>query len=431
MPPFSAAAFALDGPVVDGDFVLRSGKLFEAGHYADKDFSITPEEMLAAATEFAPVPVDLEHAHTPFLNGKLGELRSVKVGDNGWDLLGTVALPKWLDDALEGTGRKVSATWDRATKRLAGLAIVENPRVTDAALMAAFSVNEIAHAEGDEQTQALDALMAYFAAARHDTPSGRMAMQELHDVAERRGAVCKASNAKMASGHESTAIQKVHDLTMEHGAKCSSLQAYPPAGFPFFSASRRQPPKEGRTVSRFDEFMTWLKGDEGENPPAASTATMSTGESAEMKALRERQTALEAENTRIRAERISDQAVAFADSQIRDLRAYPAEREAIVSDFVQRATDDTLHGTVTFGEGDQKQSTSRVELLRASFAARPQHGLTAEQMKEQGLVTLSNRQTTEHGGQDKPADKQKIDEMIGLTPLGQAHLRQRNGTSSN
>lgn len=428
MPPFSAAAFALDGPVVEGDFVLRSGKLFEAGLYADKDFSITPEEMLVAATEFAPVPVDLEHAHTPFLNGKLGELRSVKVGDNGWDLLGTVALPKWLDDALEGTGRKVSATWDRATKRLAGLAIVENPRVTDAALMAAFSVNEIAHAEGNEQAQALDALMAYFAAARHDTPSGRMAMQELHDVAERRGAVCKASNAKMASGHESTAIQKVHDLTMEHGAKCSSLQAYPPAGLPYFSASRRQSPKEGRKMSRFDEFMTWLKGDEGDDPAAVPPATMSATDNAELKALRERQTALESENARIRAERINDQAAAFADTQIREYRAIPAEREIIISDYVQRATDDSL--LAQFSQADPSRK-SGVESLKATFAARPAHALTTEGLKPEELSVLMNRAETDAAGSNKPSSKDKIDEMIGLTPLGQTHLRQRNGHSGN
>lgn len=192
-------------------------------------------------------------------------------------------------------------------------------------------------------------------------------------------------------------------------------------------------------MSRFDEFMAWLKGDEGSgDPPAAGTsaaATMSSGESAEMKALRERQTALEAENRRIRLERIQDQAVTFADTQIRELRAFPAERESIISDYVQRATDDLVlePTTVTFKDAEGKEQTkkaSRVDMLTAAFAARPKHGLTAEQMTERGLVALTNGVETDANGKDKPASKERVEKLIGMTPLGQAHLRARNGNGS-
>jgi hypothetical protein len=71
------------------------------------------------------------------LDGKLGQVVHVEASDDGEELHGIVAIPKWLDSVLDE--RKVSATWDRATKTLKGLALVRNPRVSDAALMAAFT----------------------------------------------------------------------------------------------------------------------------------------------------------------------------------------------------------------------------------------------------------------------------------------------------
>ncbi|HEU4988448.1 MAG TPA: hypothetical protein VFT41_01540, partial [Gemmatimonadaceae bacterium] len=44
-----------------GGAVLRRGKIFEAGDYPDKAYAMTPEELWAAAEQFAPVPLDLEH----------------------------------------------------------------------------------------------------------------------------------------------------------------------------------------------------------------------------------------------------------------------------------------------------------------------------------------------------------------------------------
>ncbi|HEY6021328.1 MAG TPA: hypothetical protein VIY48_15920, partial [Candidatus Paceibacterota bacterium] len=48
------------GPTIGGDraFVLRRGKIFEAGDYPDKEFIITPEEVIDAVTGFEPVPID-------------------------------------------------------------------------------------------------------------------------------------------------------------------------------------------------------------------------------------------------------------------------------------------------------------------------------------------------------------------------------------
>jgi hypothetical protein len=59
-------------------------------------------------------------------------------------------------------------------------------------------------------------------AARHDTFEGQRALQELHDIAARGGAVCNAGEAKMASRHEASTLQGIHDLAVQHGAHCST-----------------------------------------------------------------------------------------------------------------------------------------------------------------------------------------------------------------
>lgn len=121
-----------------GELVLRSGKLFEIGDYPDKQFSLDLDEAQQAIAAFYPVPVDLEHRSTP-LDGKLGQLQHVALADDNRTIVGTVALPKWLDEALGDAARRVSLTWNRATKTIAGIALTNTPRVADAALFAAFS----------------------------------------------------------------------------------------------------------------------------------------------------------------------------------------------------------------------------------------------------------------------------------------------------
>lgn len=132
-----AITFDLD-PTEPPGMVVREGKVFEAGEYPDKELTVTTDDLVAAVAGFAPVPVDLEHVPT-LLDGKLGELRAVRVADDGKTLLGSVALPRWLSDALGSEPVKVSTTWDRVTKKLLGLALVRHPRVSDAALMSAYA----------------------------------------------------------------------------------------------------------------------------------------------------------------------------------------------------------------------------------------------------------------------------------------------------
>lgn len=151
-------------------WVIRRGKIFEVGRYPDRQFEMTPEELAAAAAAFTPVPVNLSHAPS-VLDGKVGHLQAVEVADDGRTLLGTVAIPKWLDSLLDDTGRKVSCEWDRATKQLRGLALVNQPRVPDAALMAAFAESELADFAGRLDPERRRRLLA-------QTPLGQQVLRE-------------------------------------------------------------------------------------------------------------------------------------------------------------------------------------------------------------------------------------------------------------
>jgi hypothetical protein len=161
-PLVVVGAFSLDDTAeFTGDTVTISGKGFECGDYPDKGFSLTEEEADQAITAFSPVPNDLEHRPTP-LDGKLGTLQSIS--RNGKDILAKCQLPKWLYDALPKPV-KVSFAWDKATKRVVGNALVLNPRIPDAQLMAAFSAANNPIPEGGtimKVKEAIDRLKAFF-----------------------------------------------------------------------------------------------------------------------------------------------------------------------------------------------------------------------------------------------------------------------------
>lgn len=142
----------------DSAVVLRRGKIFAAGDYPDKDFSLTPKELRKIVKDFeGPVELDSEHERSIF-DGKLGRLVGIESAENGQELHGIVEIPKWLDPILMEAGGKVSAAFDRITKKLVGLALTINPRVPDAALMAAFSIGQVAN--GNVSVEELVAMAA-------------------------------------------------------------------------------------------------------------------------------------------------------------------------------------------------------------------------------------------------------------------------------
>lgn len=118
-------------------FVTWSGKIFEVGDYPDKQFSLSEGEADAITIAgFEPVQFDLEHQST-VLDGKLGGLE--KVWRVGKSLFGLTRVPKAVDALIGSDPRRVSLEFDPATKRIRKIALVKNPRIADAELVAAFS----------------------------------------------------------------------------------------------------------------------------------------------------------------------------------------------------------------------------------------------------------------------------------------------------
>jgi hypothetical protein len=204
--PNNAARFSARKLTPDG-MVLRQGKVFEAGSRVDMHgipFIVTPEELASMVMNFKPIPIGTGHPEAPSpLDGHLGTVTNFFLGRDPKDLLAEVAIPPFVDDVLGDGDAKVSMVFDRITKEPLGLDFVNDPNVVDAALVAAF--------------------------ARHDTPGGKAVMQTIHDVAARRGAICRPTGgdgAGFASLREHNAVQQIHDITSAHGADCEGVSQH-------------------------------------------------------------------------------------------------------------------------------------------------------------------------------------------------------------
>lgn len=257
----------------DGKYVYRTGKIFEAGQYPDKEFELSPEELCEAIAEFNPVDIDIEHMPS-IMDGKIGKLEAVALASDGRSLIGTVKVPKWLDDnVLKDVQRKVSATWDRVTKRLTRLAFVRNPRVKDAVLLsenaglfAAFMMNEYPeNLEGVSQEQLAETVKRLLEEnpefASSPTWDGKYLMQGIHDTAARAGAVCvedqkkfnELKEAGFVSAAEAKNIQQIHDTALRGGAVCKFVTTGSNGETSYYK-------DEEETIMGFKEIKTFLLG---------------------------------------------------------------------------------------------------------------------------------------------------------------------------
>jgi hypothetical protein len=170
--PVTVAAFSMDPAEFseDGEYVTWTGKLFEAGDYPDKRFSITEEELAEAAAEYVPVFNDLEHVET-ILSKKKAIGRLVSVFARGAELFGTVTVPKWLHNLMEpGEPLKVSLAWTLPSKRIVGNALTLNPRIKDAQLQAAFSAATAEPADSRKEKTLMNLIQRLMAVFKSATP---------------------------------------------------------------------------------------------------------------------------------------------------------------------------------------------------------------------------------------------------------------------
>ena len=432
----SIAEFALDPEAEvetsDGEYVLRTGKIFEAGQYKDKNFEISSEELCEAIADFAPVELDVEHMPSIF-DGKLGVLQAVALAEDGKSLIGTVKFPKWLDKVLSTVEKKVSATWDRTTKRLTKLALVRNPRVKDAAIYAAFMANEFAdELEGTTQSEFADTMAQLI--EEHfgkKTWDGSEMMQRIHDMASRTGAICVEKSGKFVAQGESKAMQQIHDAATRGGAVCNFIKE----GSGHTTSSEYN--EKGENIMTLQDVKKFFNNlpDEGDEVKTEKTelsaeevtakiqeaatlaaqeavatykaqveqeAALKAEEEAKVKAEAEavveeeteevehsedkpsdRELQLEAELTELRSKEVEREAEKFADAEIRAERAYPAEREAMIALFKQSYIDDSnSEAKITFKSGDTEIEGNRVDALKALYSLRKPHFMTYEEVED-------------------------------------------------
>jgi hypothetical protein len=431
-----------DGPATaDASMVVRTGKLFQAGDYPDKSFSMTPEEMQRAVESFTdPVELDLEHVDT-VLQGKLGTV--ARIWTDGTSLMGDVALPAWLDGLLTDGERKVSAEWDRATKTLRRLALVRNPRVPDAALMAAFSADVAAHAASqtaDEEMrrflrdlaaalgpstelltreppdfQALWDGLATFADrsrhptgkyAREDSPTGQAAMQMIHDITAEHGARQRkkaASTASMASTHEARGFQIIHDTAASHGA--SHGAACTPASM----STTSSPARRGRM--NLKEFLT------GKDAEIAALKAAQDAQAAEA-------ARFSVEMARMAAERLHAEAVSFAQGLVAAHRITPAAAETLVP-LAERIF--AADSTATFADGVKPTAT----LMSEFVASLPDLSVftTSQIASDQAQALFAQLKTPGLDGTEPAPSDERIAALLEQYPSGKALAASlKNGT---
>lgn len=460
--------------------VRRWGKVFQCGTYEDKNFSLSPEEMAAAAAAFKPIALKSGHPRNPSpLDGKLGWLEDVEVSDDQ-ALYGTLVTPIWVNDALGTAECTVSTEWNPETKMLEGLSLVTNPRVSDAVLMSALEKAEatpklpedvpltiatldaavaagewprvVARMAQESEETEIRALVDF--ATRHDTREGQSTLQELHNTAARYGAVCDPPTANMASRHEADAMQQIHDITVANGAVCSDANKQPSWYFseePTVPETAATEPQE-ETQMTLEEMLRKFFAMAGEEtpapggnqpttpptPPAPPTppqpappvpATMAATEGGvTVPALPDpEKVLLQQEVNRLRAANIESEAAHFADRVIREGRALPVERPALITSYTQAAVDDQrLPGTVTFADG---KVGTRVEILEAQLASRKPNMLDGDRLPSE-LTALINMSETPPPTEGAGTDPETIKRLIGKTPTGAAALEHKNGRSN-
>lgn len=317
-PLVVTSEFSMDDAEVtfsDDGMVLRTGKVFEAGEYPDKNFSITEEELAQVPATFSPVSNDLEHKPT-ILSGKVGQLRSVVA--KGKELYGTVAIPKWLNDTIGSNPLKVSLAWTRDSKRIVGNALVLNPRVPDAQLVAAFT-------------------------AANSYGGGDMPITKTEKKPTWWEKLCAAFTAKQLP---------------------EGFEDFDPEQVKFANDADPEKPAETKPDDTSAPVVEPTKADD----PAA--AKFAADLDAERKV-----------NAGLQARLIQSEAEKFANDAIKAGHAFPAERDSLIAQFSQAVKDDAQSASVAcFSVDGSMHEGSRVKLLRDSVQARPKHSFTSEEI---------------------------------------------------
>jgi hypothetical protein len=122
---------------------------------------------------------------------------------------------------------------------------------------------------------------------------------------------------------------------------------------------------------------------------------------------------LEAQLAAEHSQHLADEAASYATSLVTEAKALPSAAGDITALYVQLAQD------------DERDGLKRLDALKTVLGARPAHQLTDELLKQQvakgeGAVLLNKEKTT--GKDGAPMTEERREELLALTPLGQAVL---------
>jgi hypothetical protein len=371
------------------DLVYRSGLIFKAGSYEDKDLVVGEDDLAAVCAAFtAPVDAELEHINTlgikTFLDGKLGKL--VAIWQQGAELFGQVAVPAWLDPLWAEAGRKVSIVWDAQGPAIARIGLVLHPRVKEATVMSAY---------------------ATFAGRRHSTADAAD-MQQIHDLACRQGADC--TPAQENSMGNSVAGMSRRESRMDG----KTLGFWGRLG-----RRARDEARAGGIAAVPEETVFSALEDAAGDATAQARKDLQAEYDAKLAALETERQKTAAELLRATTTRLQAESAAFADSLITEGKILPAEREALIAKLTQDGLDDAAHGVVTFAHGT---TGSRVEQTKAMYTARTPHGL----LREAGQAPFS---VLAGGAQPAPTER-TADELLAMTPLGRKALEAKRARAA-
>jgi ClpP class serine protease len=137
-------------------------------------------------------------------------------------------------------------------------------------------------------------------------------------------------------------------------------------------------------------------------------------------AIAQRLAALEAENARLHAARIEQNARAFAEEQVREMRANQTQVEAITALHAALAADDERLGGLFRADGSR---IARVALLGSFFASQPNVNILGKEMLEAaGGRVMWDRATAPKKDPEAEPDDERVAQLLGHTAVGRQVL---------
>ncbi len=388
--PIPEALFAgATRPSKKGWVTRQADVIFKAGTYpfpAEQGgpFTMTPAEIKSFCAGFSK-PIELEDTHHPSVfNKKLGHLVAVQSHADDAGFSGHIRIPKWLDDLFPNQPIPISPRWNRKTKQLTKLAIVPNPRITDAAMT----------------PERVGAAFAAFADEGYDA-EGDMAGDDDPDDG---GTGMRPSDAY----HKAT--QKIHDVIE------SCLED------PELTESER---------SHLEELLESCCGNNGADMGATETMTPVTppGGTAAYSSLEAQIKELQEARFADTKERWLEDAKRFSLGLFRADKITAAQAKPIAEAYFQACLDDHQHpATVCFSAGDGTQKNgSRLDALKAAYLAAPKLGLQSELAADgtgrtDGDALFNQITTPGADSQPGPMTAERRATLLGKSGLGRVVL---------